>query len=132
MQTYFISFQNLDFGEGYALSLLITHGHPARLARRRQGRLPEGGVLMSRPGTLAAAIGRIAFILLWSLVPLYWALNISLQTDAQDARAPGALLPADSHPAELPHPALRRAATSRTQIRRSAVNIFIECGRPPS
>jgi len=23
-QTYFISFQNLDFGEGYALSLLIT------------------------------------------------------------------------------------------------------------
>jgi multiple sugar transport system permease protein len=25
MQTYFISFQNLDFGEGYALSLLITH-----------------------------------------------------------------------------------------------------------
>jgi len=24
MQTYFISFQNLDFGEGYALSLLIT------------------------------------------------------------------------------------------------------------
>jgi multiple sugar transport system permease protein len=24
MQTYFISFQNLNFGEGYALSLLIT------------------------------------------------------------------------------------------------------------
>jgi ABC-type sugar transport system permease subunit len=24
VQTYFISFQNLDFGEGYALSLLIT------------------------------------------------------------------------------------------------------------
>jgi multiple sugar transport system permease protein len=24
MQTYFISFQDLDFGEGYALSLLIT------------------------------------------------------------------------------------------------------------
>jgi multiple sugar transport system permease protein len=24
MQTYFISFQNLDFGQGYALSLLIT------------------------------------------------------------------------------------------------------------
>ena len=24
MQTYFVSFQNLDFGEGYALSLLIT------------------------------------------------------------------------------------------------------------
>jgi multiple sugar transport system permease protein len=23
-QTYFVSFQNLDFGEGYALSLLIT------------------------------------------------------------------------------------------------------------
>ncbi len=24
MQTYFISFQNLDFGAGYALTLLIT------------------------------------------------------------------------------------------------------------
>jgi multiple sugar transport system permease protein len=24
MQTYFISFQNLDFGEGYALSLVVT------------------------------------------------------------------------------------------------------------
>ncbi len=24
MQTYFISFQDLDFGQGYALSLLIT------------------------------------------------------------------------------------------------------------
>jgi multiple sugar transport system permease protein len=24
MQTYFISFQNLDFGQGYALSLIIT------------------------------------------------------------------------------------------------------------
>jgi multiple sugar transport system permease protein len=24
MQTYFVTFQNLDFGEGYALSLLIT------------------------------------------------------------------------------------------------------------
>jgi multiple sugar transport system permease protein len=24
VQTYFISFQNLDFGQGYALSLLIT------------------------------------------------------------------------------------------------------------
>jgi multiple sugar transport system permease protein len=24
MQTYFISFQNLDFGAGYALSLIIT------------------------------------------------------------------------------------------------------------
>jgi ABC-type sugar transport system permease subunit len=23
-QTYFVSFQNLDFGQGYALSLLIT------------------------------------------------------------------------------------------------------------
>ena len=24
MQTYFVTFQNLDFGAGYALSLLIT------------------------------------------------------------------------------------------------------------
>ena len=34
MQTYFISFQNLDFGGGYALSLLHHHRDAGHLARR--------------------------------------------------------------------------------------------------
>ena len=30
----------------------------------------------------------IFFVLIWTLVPLYWALNISLQTDAQASSKP--------------------------------------------
>ena len=30
----------------------------------------------------------VMFLLVWSLVPLYWVLNISLQTDAQISAKP--------------------------------------------
>lgn len=36
----------------------------------------------------------VALILLWSLVPIYWAIKTSLQTEA-DARSRPAALPAD-------------------------------------
>lgn len=69
----------------------------------------------------------ILFILVWSLVPLYWALNTSLQTDAQITSKPAHYLP--------PTPTVRnyRALLSGAgdipdSIRRSTVNIFIECG----
>ena len=69
----------------------------------------------------------ILFILVWSLVPLYWALNTSLQTDAQITSKPAHYFP--------PTPTLRnyRALLSGNgdipdSIRRSTVNIFIECG----
>jgi multiple sugar transport system permease protein len=69
----------------------------------------------------------ILFILLWSLVPLYWALNTSLQTDAQISSKPAHYVP--------PTPTLRNyhtllAGTDEIPdaIRRSTVNIFIECG----
>ena len=39
MQTYFISFQDLDFGEGYALSLLITDRHACSSRWRVVGRV---------------------------------------------------------------------------------------------
>ena len=35
----------------------------------------------------------VAFILLWSLLPLYWALNTSLQTDAQVGAKPAHYVP---------------------------------------
>jgi ABC-type glycerol-3-phosphate transport system permease component len=69
----------------------------------------------------------ILLILVWSLAPVYWAINTSLQTDVQVASKPAHYLP--------PTPTLRnyRAVVSGSgdipdAIRRSTVNIFIECG----
>ena len=69
----------------------------------------------------------VAFLLVWSLVPLYWVLNISLQTDAQISAKPANYLP--------PTPSLSNylSLISGTgelpdAIRRSMVNIFVECG----
>lgn len=69
----------------------------------------------------------VLFILVWSLVPLYWAINTSLQTDAQIASKPAHYLP--------PSPTLTNysallfgAGDIPDSIRRSTLNIFIECG----
>jgi len=69
----------------------------------------------------------VLFLLVWSLVPLYWVLNISLQTDAQISAKPANYLP--------PTPSLSNylALISGTgelpdAIRRSMVNISVECG----
>jgi multiple sugar transport system permease protein len=68
----------------------------------------------------------VAFILVWSLVPLYWALNISLQTEAQASAKPSNYVP--------PAPSFDNFATLllgdgdvAQAIRQSAANIFIEC-----
>ena len=68
----------------------------------------------------------ILFIVLWSLVPLYWTLNTSLQTDAQVSSKPAYYVP--------PTPSLHNYATLLTgsgdvpdSIRSSFVNIMIEC-----
>ena len=68
----------------------------------------------------------VAFILLWSLIPLYWAINTSLQTNAQVSSKPSHYLP--------PTPTLENYRTLLSgsgsipdMIRRSALNIFIEC-----
>ena len=68
----------------------------------------------------------VAFIILWSLVPLYWALNISLQTDAQASSKPSNYLP--------PTPSFNNYASLlfgdgnlAQAVRQSALNIFVEC-----
>ncbi len=68
----------------------------------------------------------VVFIILWSLVPLYWAVNISLQTDAQATAKPANYLP--------PTPSFGNYASLlfgngqlAQSVRQSAVNIFIEC-----
>jgi multiple sugar transport system permease protein len=75
-------------------------------------------------GRIARSAG-IAAVLIWSLVPIYWSLKSSMETEA-DARAQN-YVPL--------HPTLGNYATLLTrsgdlpgQIRRAALNMVIECG----
>lgn len=78
-----------------------------------------------RTSSIARRFG-VAFILLWSLIPLYWAVNISLQTNAQAASKPANYLPPT--PSLDNFSALLLGDTDLAQsVRRSALNIFIEC-----
>lgn len=68
----------------------------------------------------------VAFIVIWSLVPVYWALNTSLQTDAQVSSKPSNYVP--------PTPTLSNYLALLTgegetaaAIRQSSINILIEC-----
>jgi multiple sugar transport system permease protein len=68
----------------------------------------------------------VAFIVLWSLVPIYWTINTSLQTESQAGSKPAHYVP--------PAPTLKNYVTLLgdsgslpDQIRRSTVNILIEC-----
>ncbi|MGM7774566.1 carbohydrate ABC transporter permease [Arthrobacter sp. KNU-44] len=77
-----------------------------------------------------ASVGRwvgIAFVIVWSLLPIYWALNGSLQTEADARSKPPNFFPA--HPTLNNYSALfsGNSATSG-QLWPSAVNSMIECG----
>ncbi len=81
---------------------------------------------MSRRRFLGRWVG-VGLILLWSLVPIYWAVKTSLQTEGDARSIPAQYVPAD--------PTLQNYAVLLTgdgdipaQIRRSALNIVIECG----
>jgi multiple sugar transport system permease protein len=68
----------------------------------------------------------VAFILLWSLVPIYWTINTSLQTEAQAGSKPAHYLPPTptlAHYVSL----LGDSGEVPDQIRRSTINILIEC-----
>jgi multiple sugar transport system permease protein len=78
-----------------------------------------------RRRSYARPIG-IAFIAVWTLLPLYWVLNTSLQTDAQVSAKPANYIP--------PTPTLANYITLlggsgdvSSSIRQSTVNIVIEC-----
>ena len=69
----------------------------------------------------------VVLILMWSLVPIYWAIKTSLQTDADARSRPAHYLPTN--------PTLQNYATLLSgsgdipgQIRQSSLNIVIECG----
>jgi multiple sugar transport system permease protein len=84
--------------------------------RRRRLRRPSVGRTLG-----------LALAVLWSIVPIYWAVKTSLQTES-DARS--------TRTQYVPlHPTLKNYANLLTadsdvpgQIRRSALNIVIECG----
>ena len=89
---------------------------------------PSGRRQRRRPGRLGTGrtIGLVLAVL-WSLVPIYWAIKTSLQTEA-DARS------TDTQYVPL-SPTLKNYANLLTadsdvpaQIRRSALNIVVECG----
>lgn len=78
-----------------------------------------------RRRSLARPLG-VAFILVWTLLPLYWVLNTSLQTDAQISAKPANYIP--------PTPSIQNYLTLlggsgdlSDSIRQSMLNIFIEC-----
>src|SRR3954452_11929624 len=68
----------------------------------------------------------VAFILAWSLIPLYWVLNISLQTDAQVGSRPAHYFPSTPTLRNF-HTLLAGSGEIPGQIRRSALNILGEC-----
>ncbi|GAA2072862.1 carbohydrate ABC transporter permease [Pseudolysinimonas kribbensis] len=68
----------------------------------------------------------VAFILLWTLIPIYWTINTSLQTDAQVTSRPANYLPPT--PTLQNYAALLTADTDTAQaMRASIMNIVIEC-----
>jgi len=70
-------------------------------------------------------IGVVA-IAVWSLFPLYWAVNVSLQTPAQAASRPAHYLPPT--PSLGNYKALLVGDGDLQQtVRRATVNIFVEC-----
>lgn len=78
-----------------------------------------------KKGSWPRRIG-ILLILVWTLVPLYWALNISLQTDAQASSKPSNYLPPT--PSFANFAALLSGNSDLAQsIRQSTGNIFLEC-----
>ena len=81
---------------------------------------------MPRRGPWVRRLG-VLFILLWSLVPLYWALNSSLQSDAEITSKPAHYFP-PAPTLDNYHTLFFGADEIPDAIRRSTVNIFLECG----
>lgn len=69
----------------------------------------------------------VTLILLWSLIPIYWALKTSVQTEA-DARATPVQYFPTSPTLKNYRTLLSGSGDVADQIRRSAVNIVVECG----
>jgi multiple sugar transport system permease protein len=79
---------------------------------------------LRQQGRIARGVG-FAVVLLWSLVPIYWSLKTSLETEAAaNAQNYVPLHPTLGNYAAL----LTRGGDLPGQIRRATLNIVIECG----
>ena len=67
----------------------------------------------------------IVLLLLWSLVPIYWALRTSLQTESDARSRPVQFIPL--HPTFHNFSQLLGSNGTADQIRRSSLNIVVEC-----
>ncbi len=95
-------------------------GERAALAVTRVATGPAGRALSRRPARLLGRTAAIVVILLWSLFPLYWALNTSLST----------LSGADAAPAHyFPSPLVGASYRAVFGIGSSAYGISAELGR---
>jgi multiple sugar transport system permease protein len=80
---------------------------------------------LRRPKIRARWLG-VAFIVLWSLVPIYWTINTSLQTENQANNKPAHYVPPTPTLKNYVH-LLGSSGELPDQIRRSSINILIEC-----
>jgi multiple sugar transport system permease protein len=80
---------------------------------------------LTRPRFRARWLG-VAFIVLWSLVPIYWTINTSLQTENQANGKPAHYVPPTPTLKNYVH-LLGSSGAVPDQIRRSTINILIEC-----
>jgi multiple sugar transport system permease protein len=69
----------------------------------------------------------VAALLLWSVLPVYWALNTSLQTEADARSRPAHYLPTNATLDNF-RTLLAGSGEVPDQIRRSTLNIFVESG----
>jgi multiple sugar transport system permease protein len=69
----------------------------------------------------------VAALLLWSILPVYWALNTSLQTEADARSRPAHYLPTNATLDNF-RTLLTGSGEVPDQIRRSTLNIFVESG----
>jgi multiple sugar transport system permease protein len=111
------------------MAATTTGGRVAR-AVTRVAAGPAGRALSSRPARALGRTATIAVILLWSLFPIYWALNTSLSTLSGADSAPAHYLPsplvATSYRAVLGIGGAGYGISS--QLGRSLLNSTIESG----
>ena len=80
---------------------------------------------MTRQRATARWVG-VTLVVLWSLVPIYWALKTALQTESDALARPASYLPTNATVRNFA--ALLSGPGLPAQIRRSSVNIVVECG----
>jgi multiple sugar transport system permease protein len=100
-------------------------GRVARAVSRAAGGRP-GRALSARPARLAGRVVAILVILLWSLFPIYWALNTSLTTLSAADSAPARYFP--SPLVGSSYSTVFSGSASSDDLGRSLLNSVIESG----